>query len=58
LYGKHVANLRDLVRGESNTEKVKETILNAIGNRAKTGFEAQEKHAQTVFDSSMTSIGG
>lgn len=58
LYGKPVANLRDLVRGESDTKKVKETILNAIGNRAKTGFEAQEKHAQTVFDSSMTSIGG
>ena len=58
LYGKPKANLRDLVRGESNTEKVKQTILNAVGNRAKTGFEAQEKHAQTVFDSSMTSIGG
>jgi cyclic pyranopterin phosphate synthase len=58
LYGKPVANLRDLVRGESDTKKVKETILSAIGNRAKTGFEAQEKHAQTVFDSSMTSIGG
>lgn len=58
LYGKPKANLRDLVRGESNTEKVKETILTAIGDRAKTGFEAQEKHSQTVFDSSMTSIGG
>ncbi len=58
LYGKPVANLRDLVRGESDSKKVKETILNAIGNRAKTGFEAQEKHAQTVFDNSMTSIGG
>ncbi|MFC4220246.1 GTP 3',8-cyclase MoaA [Flagellimonas marina] len=58
LYGKPVSNLRDLVRGESDTEKIKETILTAIGNRAKTGFEAQEKHAQTIFDNSMTSIGG
>lgn len=58
LYGKPVANLRDLVRGESDPEKIKETILTAIDNRAKTGFEAQEKHAQTVFDNSMTSIGG
>ncbi|MEW2922086.1 GTP 3',8-cyclase MoaA [Muricauda sp. ANG21] len=58
LYGKPVSNLRDLVRSESDPEKIKETILTAIGNRAKTGFEAQEKHAQTVFDNSMTSIGG
>lgn len=58
LYGKPVSNLRDLVRGESDTEKIKETILTAVGNRAKTGFEAQEKHAQTIFDNSMTSIGG
>lgn len=58
LYGKPVANLRGLVRGESDPEKIKETILTAIDNRAKTGFEAQEKHAQTVFDNSMTSIGG
>jgi cyclic pyranopterin phosphate synthase len=58
LYGKPVSNLRDLVRGESDPEKIKETILTAIDNRAKTGFEAQEKHAQTVFDNSMTSIGG
>ncbi|MFD2098603.1 GTP 3',8-cyclase MoaA [Flagellimonas iocasae] len=58
LYGKPKANLRDLVRGETNTEKIKETILDAIGNRAKTGFEAQEKHSKTVFENSMTSIGG
>lgn len=58
LYGKPVANLRKLVRNVPDEEKVRKTILKAIGSRAKTGFEAQEEHSATVFDSSMTSIGG
>lgn len=58
LYGKPKANLRDIIRGELSVEKVKETILKTIGSRAKTGFEAQNEHSNTVFDSSMTSIGG
>jgi cyclic pyranopterin phosphate synthase len=58
LYGKSKANLRDIIREESSEEKVKETILKTIGSRAKTGFEAQNEHSNTVFDNSMTSIGG
>lgn len=58
LYGKPKANLRDMIREESSEEKVKETILRTIGSRAKTGFEAQNEHSNTVFDNSMTSIGG
>nr|WP_299337856.1 GTP 3',8-cyclase MoaA [Allomuricauda sp.] len=58
LYGKPKANLRDIVRQFESSEKVEEVILNAIGNRAKTGFEAQKEHSSTVFDNSMTSIGG
>ncbi|KAB7530716.1 GTP 3',8-cyclase MoaA [Flagellimonas olearia] len=58
LYGKPKANLRDMIREESSEEKVKETILKTIGSRAKTGFEAQNEHSNTVFDNSMTSIGG
>jgi len=58
LYGKPKANLRDMVREEFSEEKVKETILKTIGSRAKTGFEAQNEHSNTVFDNSMTSIGG
>nr|WP_293300589.1 GTP 3',8-cyclase MoaA [Allomuricauda sp.] len=58
LYGKPKANLRDIIREESSEEKVKETILKTIGSRAKTGFEAQNEHSNTVFDNSMTSIGG
>jgi len=58
LYGKPKANLRDIIREESSEEKAKETILKTIGSRAKTGFEAQNEHSNTVFDNSMTSIGG
>ncbi|MCL6265935.1 GTP 3',8-cyclase MoaA [Flagellimonas myxillae] len=58
LYGKPKANVRDIVRGESAKENIEKTILKAIGTRAKTGFEAQKEHSQTVFDNSMTSIGG
>lgn len=58
LYGRPVANLRDLLRSGQGDIKVMDTILGAISSRAKTGFEAQALHADTVFDSSMTSIGG
>jgi len=57
LYGKPVVNIRELLRNSDSDVNVKEAILQAIGSRAKTGFEAQEKYAG-VFDNSMTSIGG
>lgn len=57
LYAKAYTNLRDIMRGEDPENKIKEQIINAIGNRAKTGFEAQEKY-KGVFANSMTSIGG
>ncbi len=57
LYGKPSMNLRDVLRNEDAEENVKLHILKAIGSRAKTGFEAQQNNS-SVFDSSMTSIGG
>lgn len=57
LYAKASANLRDIMRGEDSERKVKEQVLKAVGSRAKTGFEAQEKY-KDVFSNSMTSIGG
>ncbi len=57
LYGKPVMNLLEIMRGNAVEENVEEAIVNAIGNRAKTGFEAQKKY-KGVFDNSMTSIGG
>lgn len=58
LYGKPKANLRKMVRGKNSVEDVQNAILKAVGSRAKTGFDAQEEHAKTIFDNSMTSIGG
>ena len=57
LYAKASMNIRDILRSENSEEKVKEQILKAVGSRAKTGFEAQQKY-DGVFDNSMTSIGG
>ncbi|MET7029184.1 GTP 3',8-cyclase MoaA [Sediminicola luteus] len=57
LYGKPSMNLREVLRNENAEENIKLHILKAIGSRAKTGFEAQKNHS-SVFDSSMTSIGG
>jgi len=57
LYGKPKANLRDIIRTKKATKAIEEAVLKAIGSRAKTGFHAQQEH-DTVFDSSMTSIGG
>ncbi|TLP80603.1 GTP 3',8-cyclase MoaA [Maribacter sp. ACAM166] len=57
LYAKASANLRDIMRAEGVDENIKSAILKAVGSRAKTGFEAQEKY-KDVFSNSMTSIGG
>ncbi|PKA96877.1 cyclic pyranopterin monophosphate synthase subunit MoaA [Flavobacteriaceae bacterium MAR_2009_75] len=57
LYAKPSMNIRDILRSNDSEVKVIEQILKAIGSRAKTGFEAQQKY-QGVFDNSMTSIGG
>ncbi len=57
LYGKPKVNLRDIIRGENAEENSKAKILEAVGSRAKTGFDAQKENKK-VFDSSMTSIGG
>ncbi len=57
LYGKPKMNLLSVMRGNNAEEAIKKHILDAVGNREKTGFEAQAQHS-SVFNSSMTSIGG
>lgn len=56
LYGKPRLNLRDILRKDGELE-VESAVLRAIGDRARTGFEAQGNY-KTVFENSMTSIGG
>ncbi|MFX0558331.1 GTP 3',8-cyclase MoaA [Maribacter sp. CXY002] len=57
LYAKASVNLREIMRGPNSEENIKLEVLDAIGKRSKTGFEAQEKY-KGVFSNSMTSIGG
>ena len=57
LYGKPVANVRSMLRSQVPDEQLSTCIRDAVGNRAKDGFEAQERFGP-VFGSSMTSIGG
>ena len=57
LYGKPKANLRTFLRNTADNSEIGGILKQVIGNRAKTGFEAQEEYS-TVFDNSMTSIGG
>jgi len=57
LYGKPKMNVREILRSADAEQGLRASILEAIGQRAKTGFEAQQEN-QGVFDNSMTSIGG
>ena len=58
LYGRPKTNVRDLMRREHSKENLEAVITEVLGKRAKTGFEAQEEHQSSVFENSMTSIGG
>jgi len=58
LYGKPKANIRDLLRVQNSLEPIGQEIRSVIRSRAKTGFEAQQEHELSVFENSMTSIGG
>lgn len=57
LYGKPKMNLRALLRYNYLESDLLAAIEHTIGNRAKTGFDAQREN-EGVFQSSMTSIGG
>lgn len=57
LYGPPKINLREIIRGNSADDNIKNAVEGVVGKRAITGFEAQKEH-NGVFDNSMTSIGG
>ena len=57
LYAKASANLLSILRKNDSEKSIKESIVKAIGSRAKTGFDAQKQY-KGVFSNSMTSIGG
>jgi len=59
LYDSGVFNIKDILRAGATDEQIKATFLDALGNRAKDGFEAE--HNRTIdplITESMSEIGG
>ncbi len=54
LYDNGVLNIKDLVREGQGDQNIQTALLNAIGNRAKDGFEAEKNSVHE----SMAAIGG
>ncbi len=59
LYDSGVFNVRDLMREGATDAELKTAFIEAIGNRAKNGFEAEERRFMGApVTESMTTIGG
>jgi molybdenum cofactor biosynthesis protein A len=59
LYDSGIFNVRDLMREAATDDELKTAFLEAIGNRAKNGFEAEaNRFAGSPVMESMTTIGG
>lgn len=59
LYDQGVFNIRDLMRAGATDAEIQTALLEAIGNRAKDGFEAESRRlAGFPARESMTTIGG
>lgn len=59
LYDNGVFNIRDLMRAGATDEQITDTFLDALGNRAKDGWEAERKRGFDVpVKESMAKIGG
>ncbi len=57
LYDDGVFNLKDLIRAGASDAQIKATLLEALGNRAKDGHEAEKKRHFGISES-MSTIGG
>lgn len=57
LYDEGVFNLRDILRAGATDAQLKQTLLDALGNRAKDGWEAEKRRTFGVSES-MATIGG
>lgn len=59
LYDDGVFNIRDLMRAGASNEQLKTAFLEAIGDRAKNGFEAEKRRKfNAPVTESMSTIGG
>ncbi|MEM7655590.1 MAG: GTP 3',8-cyclase MoaA [Bacteroidota bacterium] len=59
LYDDGVFQLRDFIRTEVGDDAIRDAFLNAFGNRAKNGFEAEQQRSKhRPASESMSTIGG
>jgi len=59
LYDSGVFNVRDLLRAGATDDQLRDTFLDALGNRAKDGYEAERKRNFGLpVSESMSTIGG
>jgi len=58
LYDGGVFNIKDLMRQGASDSQVKDSLLDAIGNRAKDGWEAEKQQRTLPITESMSTIGG
>jgi len=59
LYDEGVFNLKNIIRNGATNEQLKQTFLDALGNRAKDGFEAEQNRFKNgLISESMATIGG
>ena len=56
LYGGDELSLRDLLRSGISEEEIKETLVQAVGNKPKDGFAAASENKEEYL--SMTKLGG
>jgi len=59
LYDEGVFNIRDLMRADATDQQIQATVLEAVGQKYKDGFEAESKRSSSPnISESMTTIGG
>jgi cyclic pyranopterin phosphate synthase len=58
LYDTGVFNIKDLMRAGASDLQVIEAISEAVGHRAKDGWEAESQQRDIPVHESMSTIGG
>ena len=58
LYDKGVLSIKQMIRNGSSDSTLQKSMLNALSNRTKDGWEAEKNHEKNSLHESMASIGG
>ena len=58
LYDNGVFNIKDILRSGATDQQLGDTFLEALGNRAKDGYEAEQNRKGQKVSESMATIGG